>query len=208
MTKSKELMAILNHHLATHINEKLSINDSYRAIKINDFTITYKGNINYNGQGGFLSVKFRGYKFKSRLYDGFLVNIKELYSAVGVSFYMLPFYDDIVNIQEKLRVYTNATTHSLFLAKTFVYFPLNGDKLRYLLAFDTGDNFIFVSDIPEMLTNPVEFRKGPVDNFYHFVHVQDDFKTKIDNLFFDNYQQRRNMSVSRDDFLVAIMETI
>ena len=59
-----------------------------------------------------------------------------------------------------------------------------------------------------MLTNPVEFRKGPVDNFYHFVHVKDDFKTKIDNLFFDNYQQRRNMSVSRDDFLVAIMETI
>jgi hypothetical protein len=207
MTKSKELMAILNHHLATHINEKLSISDSYRAIKINDFTITYKGNRNYKGDGAFLSVKFRGYKFKSRLYDGFLVNITEL-SPVGVFFNKLPFYNDIVDIHEKLQVYTNATTHSLYLAKIFVYFPLNGDKLRYLLVFDTGDNFIFVSDIPEMLTNPVEFRKGLVDNFYHFFHVQDDFKTKIDNLFFENYQQRRNMSVSRDDFLVAIMETI
>jgi len=207
MTRSKELMAILNHHLVTHINENLSINDSYRAIKVNDFTITYKGNMNYNGQGGFLSVKFRGYKFKSRLYEGFLVNINELF-PVGVSYSKLPFYDEILDIQEKLRVYTNVTTHSLFLAKTFVYFPLNGDKLRYLLVFDTGDHFIFVSDIPEMLIHPVELRKGPVDDFYNFVHVKDDFKTKIDDLFFDNYQKRRNMSVSRDDFLVELMATI
>lgn len=207
MTRSKELMAILNHHLVTHINENLSINDSYRAIKVNDFTITYKGNMNYNGQGGFLSVKFRGYKFKSRLYEGFLVNINELF-PVGVSYSKLPFYDDILDIQEKLRVYTNATTHSLLLAKTFVYFPLNGDKLRYLVVFDTGDHFIFVSDIPEMLIYPVELRKGPVYDFYNFFHVKDDFKTKIDDLFFENYQKRRNMSVSRDDFLVELMATI
>lgn len=207
MTRSKELMAILNHHLVTHINENLSINDSYRAIKVNDFTITYKGNMNYNGQGGFLSVKFRGYKFKSRLYEGFLVNINELF-PVGVSYSKLPFYDEILDIQEKLRVYTNVTTHSLFLAKTFVYFPLNGDKLHYLLAFDTGDNFIFISDIPEMLIHHVELRSSPVDGFYNFVHIHNDFKTKIDDLFFDNYQKNRNMSVSRDDFLVELMANI
>lgn len=207
MTRSKELMAILNHHLATQISDNISVDDSYRAIKVNDFTITYKGNTNYRGYGGFLSVKFRGYKFKSRLYEGFLVNMTEL-APVGVSYNKLPFYDDIVDIQEKLRVYTNATTHSLFLAKTFVYFPLNGDKLHYLLTFDTGDNFIFISDIPEMLIHPVELRNNPVDDFYNFVHVDNNFKTKIDDLFFDNYQKRRNMSVSRDDFLVELMATI
>lgn len=207
MTRAKEIMAILNFHLVTHIDDMLSINDSYRAIKINNFTITYKGNTNFKGNGSFLSVKFRGYKFKSRLHDGFLVNINELY-PVGISFGKLPFYDDVLDIQEKLRVYTNATTNSLYLAKTFVYFPLNEDKLHYLLAFDTGDNFIFVSDIPEMLVHPVELNKGPVDDFYNFIHIHDDFKTKIDDLFFDNYQKRRNMSVNRDDFLVEIMATI
>lgn len=209
MTRSKELMAILNHHLATHINEKLSINDSYRAIKVNDFTITYKGNINYKGQGGFLSVKFRGYKFKSRLYDGFLVNINEL-APVGVSYNKLPFYDEMITVKNKLCVYTDAVAGrgGLNLAKIFVYFPLNGQQLHYLLMFDTGENFLFVSDIPEMLTNPVEFTKQTLDeDFYKFIHVNNNFSEEVEQHFLKQYKKHQPQATT-DDFLVAIMQTI
>lgn len=202
MHNAKDIKELLNNHLISNFDENIYLDDSYKAIKSNDFTITYKGG------SGFFSVKRRGYKIKSVLHDGFLVSWSELFN-LGLAFYeQLPFCDEIIDIKNKLKVYDNATTQRLFLAKVFVYFPLHGTKLHYLLMFDTGDHFIFISDIPEMLTNPVEFTKNTLqEDMYQFLHIDDDFHTKIEELFFNNHK-KRVPTLTKDDFLVAIMETI
>ena len=202
MHNAKDIKELLNNHLISNFDENIYLDDTYKAIKSNDFTITYKG------ARGFFSVKRRGYKIKSILHDGFLVSWSELFT-IGLGFYeQLPFYDEIINIKDKLKVYDEATTQRLFLAKVFVYFPLNGTKLHYLLMFDTGDHFIFVSDIPEMLTNPVEFTKNKLqEDMYQFLHIDDDFHNKIEELFFNNHK-KRVPTLTKDEFLVAIMETI
>lgn len=202
MHNSKNIIELLNNHLISQFNENIFLDKSYKAIKINDFKITYKGN------AGFISAKFRGYKFKSVLHDGFLVEMSELFN-IGVAFYeQLPFYDEIIDIKNKLQVYADATTNRLHLAKVSVYFPLDGSPLHYLLMFDTGDHFIFISDIPEMLTNPVEFTKNKLqEDMYQFLHMNNDFHTKLDELFFNNHK-KRVPTLTKDDFLVTIMETI
>jgi hypothetical protein len=204
MHNAKDIKELLNNHLISNFDENISLDDSYKAIKSNDFTTTYKG------KHGFFSVKRRGYKIKSVLNDGFLVSWGELFSLGLVFYEQLPFYDEMIDIKNKLRVYADAISARgrLHLAKVFVYFPLDGQQLHYLLTFDTGDHFIFISDIPEMLTNPVEFTKNKLqEDLYQFLHVDDDFHTKLDELFFNNHK-KRVPTLTKGDFLVAIMETI
>lgn len=202
MSKSKEIKELLNNHLVSNFDENIYLNETYKAIKINDFKITYKGN------AGFISTKFRGYKMKSVISSGFLVDMSELFN-IGIAFYeQLPFYNEIIEIKDKLYVYSIATTKRLFLARVSVYFPLDGTKLHYLLTFDTGDHLIFISDIPEMLTNPVEFTKNKLqEDMYQFLHIDDDFHNKLEELFFKNHK-KRVPTLTKDDFLVSIMESI
>jgi hypothetical protein len=202
MHNAKDIKELLNNHLISNFDENIYLDESYKAIKINDFKITYKGN------AGFISTKFRGYKMKSVVSSGFLVDMSELFN-IGIAFYeQLPFYEEIIDVKDKLYVYSNATTKRLYLAKVFVYFPFDGANLHYLLMFDTGDHFIFISDIPEMLTNPVEFTKNKLqEDLYQFLHIEDDFHTKLEELFFNNHK-KRVPTLTKDDFLVAIMETI
>jgi hypothetical protein len=202
MHNAKDIKELLNNHLISNFDENIYLDDSYKALRSTDFTITYKGS------RGFISVKRRGYKIKSLLNDGFLVSWGELFN-LGLGFYeQLPFYDEMIAIKDKLKVYNNATTQRLYLAKVFVYFPLHETKLHYLLMFDTGDHFIFISDIPEMLNNPVDFTKNTLqEDMYKFLHIGDDFHTKIEELFFNNHK-KRVPTLTKDQFLVAIMETI
>lgn len=202
MLKSKDIMTILNNHLVKHFDEGVFCDDSYKLIKNNKFSITYKGN------HGFLSAKFRGFKCKNVLHDGFLVNIMELI-PVGIAFYeQLPFYDEMIDIQSKINVYSHATTNRLHLAKVFIYFPLHTNDLHYLLVFDTGDNLILISDIPEMHVNPVILSQNKtIEDMYQFLHVNNDFHVKLDELFFENHK-KHIPNLTRDEFLVAIMETI
>lgn len=203
MRKPKEILKILNHHLISQFDEKTFLDESFKSIKVNDFTITYKGS------SGFISAKTRGFKFKSVLIDGVIIEMTEL-RKIGLCFYdEMPFGNEILDIQCKLRVYTDMINRHLHLSKIYIYFPFVGDKLHYLLMFDTGDNFLFVSDVPEMSTNPVEFAKHKTcDDFYNFLHVGDNFQQNIEDHFFKKYQKYMQDPVTRDDFLVAIMETI
>lgn len=202
MQRSNDIKKLLNNHLISNFDKSIFLNDSYKAIRMNNFRITYKGDT------GFISTKFREYKMKSVVSSGFFVDMSELFN-IGIAFYeQLPFYNEIINIKDKLYVYSNATTKRLFLARVSVYFPLNGTKLHYLLTFDTGDHLIFISDIPEMLTNPVEFTNNKLqDDMYQFLHIEDDFNNKIEDLFFKNHK-KRVPALTKDDFLVSIMESI
>lgn len=204
MYRSRNIKQLLNNHLVSTFGDNIVLDNSYRSIKANDFTMTYKGN------RGFFSVKRRGYKIKSVLHDGFVVSWSELFN-LGLGFYeQLPFYDEMITIKNKLRVYTDAVAGrgGLHLAKIFVYFPLDAQQLHYLLVFDTGENFLFVSDIPEMLTNPVEFTKQTFDeDFYKFIHVNNNFSEEVEQHFLKKYKKYQPQATT-DDFLVAIMQTI
>lgn len=204
MYNNSHITSALNKHLLTQFNIG-PINSEYRILKSANTKIVFKSKYH------FLTIKFKGFKFSSSsiLKDGFFIELVDLMN-LGISGHpALPFYEDIKAVKSKMKVYTDACQTRIYLAKTYVYFPFNEDKLRFLLVFDTMDNFVIVSDIPELLTNPVGFVKNKmIENFYIFLHTDDDFKNKIEVEFYKIYQKRRSEDVTKSDFLVSIMETI
>jgi hypothetical protein len=194
----------LNEHLIANFGEYIYFNNSFKFLKKTKFTLTYS-----KDYSSFLSIKFRAVKFKSTLQNGFLVGMSDLTQTGLIAYEQLPFYNEMEEIHTKLHVYSTATTGRLWLAKVFVYFPVDNGPLRYLLMYDTGENLMFISDIPELLTDSPEFLSNKIkENFYIFTHVQNNFEETVKNCFFRIYQDLMREPVTQDDFLVAIMAVI
>lgn len=190
----------IRESLKKNLHFDLKVFGDWQVFKSNDFRITFKG------KAHFLNVKMRGYQIKTKLEQGFLINFDDLLK-LGVKYDQLPFYNDILNVKEQLSIYKKALPCYMHLVKIYVYFGLNESTLHYFLTFDTGDSILFISDIPEMKHQPIEFMRNVYDGFYLFVHSQDEFKENLDKVFFNQYK-KHHPDATNDDFLIALMNAI
>lgn len=199
-TYTKMIFENLRSSLRKHLDFNLKVFGDWQVLNLTDFRITFKG------KAHFLNVKMRGYKIKTKLEQGFLVDFEDLL-ALGANYEQLPFYNEIIKIKDQLSMYKAALTCHMNLSKIYVYVGLNEDTLHYLLTFDTGESLLSISDIPEMEHKSVEFMRSFNEGFYLFVHSNNQFKENLDKIFFSQYKLYRP-DATNDDFLLDLMKAI
>jgi len=186
--------------LKKNLHFDLKVFGDWQVLKSNDFTITFKG------KASFLNIKMRGYQIKTSLKQGFLISFDDLLK-ISATYETLPFYNEIINIKEKLSIYQFAANSQINLSKIYIYCPLNGEGVHYFLVFDTGDSLIFISDIPELEDKNITFMRNIYDGFYVFVHSKNNFNERLEQVFFNQYKWYRP-DATHDDFLVDLMKSI